>query len=111
LRKEQSKQEKYKDFFGDLYDTGDYVIVNEQGKPIRPNYVSELFKVFIKENDLPPITLHGLRHSFASIANAKGVTLYDIGKALGHSTPSTTGKIYTHLLDQNHQELLKKMWG
>lgn len=24
---------------------------------------------------------------------------YDIGKALGHSSPATTSKIYTHLLD------------
>lgn len=65
---------------------------------------------FIREHDLPPLTLHGLRHSFASIANAKGIPMYDIGKALGHSTPATTSKIYTHLMDSNHQDMLKRLW-
>ena len=77
---------------------------------IRPNYAYELFRRFIEKNGLPPITLHGLRHSFASIANAKGISMYDIGKALGHSSPSTTSKIYTHLLDKDHQSMLEKMW-
>ena len=60
---------------------------------MRPNYASELFTKFIKDNGLPPLTLHGLRHSFASIASAKGIPLYGIGRALGHSSPSTTRKI------------------
>lgn len=36
--------------------------------------------------------------------------MYDIGKALGHSSPSTTSKVYTHLLDRDHRELLERMW-
>ena len=77
---------------------------------MRPNYASDLFTRFIKKHGLPHITLHGLRHSFASIANAKGIPMYDIGKALGHSSPATTSKIYTHLLDPDHKGLLEKMW-
>lgn len=110
LQLEQERQRENKEFFKKLYVESGYVIVNNEGAPMRPNYISELFTKFISENGLPPITLHGLRHSFASIANAKGVTLYDIGKALGHSTPSTTGKIYTHLFDKTHQDVLEKMW-
>ena len=34
--------------------------------------------------------------------------MYDIGKALGHSSPSTTSKIYTHLLDP---EITKTFWS
>ena len=111
LRNEYDAQQKNKRFFGNSYNDSGYVVVAKDGRPIRPNYISELFKKFISDNNLPPITLHGLRHSFASVANAKGVTLYDIGKVLGHSTPSTTGKIYTHLFDKNHQELLEKLWN
>lgn len=111
LRNEYDAQQENKAFFKNSYNDSGYVVVTKDGTPIRPNYISELFKNFISDNNLPPITLHGLRHSFASVANAKGVTLYDIGKVLGHSTPSTTGKIYTHLFDKNHQELLDKMWN
>ena len=36
--------------------------------------------------------------------------MYDIGKALGHSSPATTSKIYTHLLDPDHKDLLDRLW-
>jgi site-specific recombinase XerD len=42
------------------------------------------------------VRLHDLRHSFASFAAANGASLYVIGKALGHTQPSTTAR-YAHL--------------
>lgn len=111
LLKEQEKQEEYKKAFGSSYQDSGYVFTYEDGRPFRPNYASDLFTNFIKKNNLPPLTLHGLRHSFASIANAKGIPMYDIGKALGHSSPATTSKIYTHLLDADHRDMLERMWN
>lgn len=46
---------------------------------------------------------------FATIASFQGVSLFDIGKALGHSTPATTGRIYTHLIDRTHEETLMRV--
>lgn len=110
LRREQEKQRTYKEALGNSYQDSGYVFTHEDGRPVRPNYASELFTKFVKDSDLPPLTLHGLRHSFASIANAKGIPMYDIGRALGHSSPATTSKIYTHLLDPDHRDMLQKMW-
>lgn len=45
---------------------------------------------------LDDVRLHDLRHSFASFAAARGATLLEIGKALGHSQPSSTAR-YAHL--------------
>lgn len=111
LKREQAKQAYYRQTLGDSYQDSGYVFTHEDGRPVRPNYASELFTKFIADNNLPPITLHGLRHSFASIASAKGIPMYDIGKALGHSSPAVTGKIYTHLLDPDHKDMLESMWG
>ena len=44
------------------------------------------------------IRIHDLRHSFASIAVASGMSLPMIGKLLGHSQPQTTAR-YAHLAD------------
>lgn len=110
LRREREKQLYYRRELGDSYQDSGYVFTHEDGRPVRPNYASELFTKFVKDNGLPPLTLHGLRHSFASIANAKGIPLFDIGKALGHSSTATTSKIYTHLLDPDHRDMLQKMW-
>ena len=85
------------------------IILNRQGKPISPNSLTVAFTQFIQTNGLPPLTLHGLRHSFATVASAQGAPLFDIGKALGHSTPSTTGRIYTHLVDRLHEDTLSKV--
>lgn len=111
LRREQEKQEGYRKALGADYQDSGYVFAHEDGRPVRPNYASELFTKFISDNGLPPLTLHGLRHTFASIANSKGIPVYNISKALGHSSTATTSKIYTHLLDQDHEEMLQSMWG
>ena len=93
---QQACRAEYKNAYGD----NDYVVVMEDGKPFRPNYLSELFSKFLADNDLPKIVLHELRHTFASLSNQADIPAYNISKALGHSTPATTQKIYTHLLDR-----------
>ena len=110
LIRQKKHQEACKAYLEDAYVDSGYVFTYEDGRPMRPNYASELFTGFIAQNHLPPLTLHGLRHSFASIASAKGIPMYDIGKALGHSSPATTSKIYTHLLDPDHKDLLDRLW-
>lgn len=87
----------------------DLVAVDEAGDPFSPNRLTRAFTDFIRSTDLPPLTLHGLRHTFATVASAQGVPLFDIGKALGHSTPTITGRIYTHLTDQFHAGTLAKV--
>lgn len=87
----------------------DYVVTNELGKPIHPGYLSTLFGKFVKANNLPHITLHGLRHTIASVGNDAGLTLYDISKILGHSSPDVTGKIYTHLFDETQRNSISKI--
>ena len=111
LKQEKTRQDKNKEFFGKEYIDEGYVVVQDNGKPYRPNRISEIFTKFIKDKDMPQITLHGLRHTFASIANSANATVFDISKALGHSTSATTAKIYMHMLDKTHEETLKKVAG
>ena len=97
LRAEQARQQARG---GDESGTQDgYVVVDRLGKPCSPNVISRGFQRLIRRSGLPEITLHGLRHTFATVASAQGVPLFEISKALGHSTPTTTGRIYTHLMD------------
>ena len=78
----------------------EYVLLKADGTPPTPNYLTEALLVLVRENRLPPITLHGLRHSFASVANSEGIPMHDISKALGHSSIAVTSGIYTHLFDE-----------
>jgi len=81
----------------------------ESGEPYRPNYLSDLFKKIIDANKLPPLRLHDLRHTFASISNELGTNLYDISKALGHSQVSTTSQVYTHVFEKTHRKAISKI--
>ena len=88
-------------------DPEEYVVLKSDGTPPTPNYLTEALLHIVRENHLPPITLHGLRHSFASVANSQGVPMYDISKALGHSSISVTSNIYTHLFDETESRTLQ----
>lgn len=107
LKAAKEHQQACRAEYKNAYDDNDYVVVMEDGRPFRPNYLSELFGKFLEDNDLPKIVLHELRHTFASLSNQAGIPAYNIGKALGHSTPATTQKIYTHLLDQTHTQAVE----
>ena len=109
LRREQRRQARAKKDLGERYADSGFVSVNRWGEGHSPNLVSLAFRRVIEREGLPKITLHGLRHTFATVASAQGAPLFDIGKALGHSTPATTGRIYTHLLDQTHAPTLAKI--
>ena len=109
LWRERLRQEMNRAALGSLYHISDYVAVDRKGNPYSPNALSLAFTRFIKKSGLPAITLHGLRHTFATVASAQGAPLFEIGKALGHSTPSTTGRIYTHLVDTTHTATLDKV--
>lgn len=51
------------------YNPEGYVAVNEAGKPYQPDILCQRIAQFIAAQGLPPISFHGLRHSFASVAN------------------------------------------
>lgn len=84
----------------------DYLVLNPEGEPWHPNVLSAALTSFVAEHGLPPITFHGLRHTFASMANNARVPMYQISRAMGHASPSITQRIYTHLFDQTHGEVL-----
>ncbi|MCI9267606.1 MAG: site-specific integrase [Lawsonibacter sp.] len=112
LRLLQTEQTRQKELYrsGQLQTPSEFVVLDHKGLPYSPNALSLAFTRFVKKNGLPRVTLHGLRHSFATVASFQGVPLFDIGKALGHSTPATTGRIYTHLVDHTHEETLMKVF-
>ena len=53
-------QEEYRELCGNCYHESDYIYVNDLGEPIRPNYVSQHFKIVLKNNNLREITFHEL---------------------------------------------------
>ena len=99
LLHERSKQEEMKHILrrGYCQDFEEYICVDSTGKLFTPDYVSEHFKVILKNNGMRHIRFHDLRHSCASLLLSKGVPMKMIQDWLGHSDMGTTANIYSHI--------------
>ncbi len=94
---------------GDKWVESNKVFTQWNGKPIHPDTITGWFARFIKRHDLPPIHLHSLRHTNATLLIAAGTDLRTVSKRLGHSNMTTTANIYTHAIksaDERASELL-----
>lgn len=99
LLKQKEKQQLYRKLFKKSYSTEylDFVCTDQEGKLLRPNFVTEHFEWLLRQYGLPHIRFHDLRHSCASLLLANGVPMKQIQEWLGHSDFSTTANIYAHL--------------
>lgn len=99
LLDEKEKQEMYRRLFKKSYcrDYLDYICVDQCGKLLRPNYVTEHFAWLIEKYQLKKIRFHDLRHTCASLLLSNGISMKQIQIWLGHSTFATTADIYAHL--------------
>lgn len=78
------------------HDSPDDYLIQYCGKPMHYAYVEYRFIKFRDRNNFD-ITLHGLRHTFASMLNADGdFDIAEISSALGHSNITITLNTYTH---------------
>lgn len=74
------------------------VFTSDEGAPLFPDSVTKWFTAFVKRTGLPKVTVHSLRHTYASLMIADGIPLIVISKQLGHAQASTTNNIYAHVI-------------
>ena len=53
-----------------------------------------------KKAGIPVITMHGLRHTHASLLLFAGVSIASVAKRLGHSSMNTTERTYLHIIQE-----------
>lgn len=64
-----------------------------------------------EEAGIEVITIHGLRHTHASVLLAAGISLHSIADRLGHSDVTTTQETYTHIINELQEKDNAKMIG
>ena len=78
----------------------------EEDKPIfidRKIYnstINDILSRHCKKVDIPIISIHGLRHTHASLLLFAGVSIASVAHRLGHSSMTTTQKIYLHIIQE-----------
>ena len=86
-----------------------YVFVREDGRLLLPDFVSHRFRRLLKQNGLPIVRFHDLRHSAASYLLHLGFNLKEIQVWLGHSDFSTTANTYAHLDMSAKREIAERL--
>ena len=71
--------------------------------------INEMVQTICERAGLPPITMHSLRHSMASLAYHLKWDVMTTCRVGGWSSPATVQGIYTHLAEQDLNENVQKM--
>lgn len=113
LLAEKERHEMFHCLFKKAYCTDylDYICLDQMGKLLRPNFVTDHFSWIINKYGLRKIRFHDLRHTCASLLLANGVPMKKIQIWLGHSTFSTTADTYAHLDSSAQEESASVMEG
>ncbi|MHB8342756.1 MAG: tyrosine-type recombinase/integrase [Ferrimicrobium sp.] len=79
------------------------------GTPLHPDSVSKVFRRIADKFGWREIHFHSLRHFSATQLIAAGVDVRTVAGRLGHSDPSITLRVYSHLLESKNQEAAEIM--
>lgn len=99
---------------GELRPDHDSVFTWPDGSPVHPAVVTRTFGRLLHRAGLPPLRLHGLRHSWATNALDAGVDIKDVSTRLGHSSTRVTLDIYvapSSARDAHAAELVAGLYG
>lgn len=103
LRIWRAEQAKERLRLGDQWQNSDRLFTAWNGAPIRPDVITAWFHKFVTRNGLPPIHVHSLRHTNATLLIAAGTNLTTVAARLGHANTTTTSKIYAHAIKSADQ--------
>lgn len=94
LRKEQ---------LGKKYIDNDYISCAANGLPHSASAFNNALSKLCSRNGLPHLTVHSLRHMYATILTEQGVPLMKVSALLGHSSIHTTFEYYCEVMDEQER--------
>lgn len=87
----------------------DFVFASLDGSPVPFRECGRVLGRALKQAGVPALSWHDLRHLFASVAISEGASVAYLSRVLGHSTPSVTLNVYSHLFDAvQHEEAMRE---
>lgn len=70
------------------------------GTTVYNSTVNDILERHCKSVGIPVISMHGLRHTHASILLFAGVSIASVARRLGHASMTTTQKTYLHIIQE-----------
>lgn len=110
LHRHRIAQKKHRLAVGSYWQEHNMIFTQDNGKPLDPDTPSKAFRKILKRYNachaekLPEISLHGLRHTSATLLISGNLDVKTISARLGHADTSTTLNIYSHALKKRDEE-------
>ena len=101
------QQQADREMFGSAWTDSGFVVVLPTGLPPQPDTFSQRFTRETKRAGVPYLTLHGTRHTHATLALASGSPVHDVTHTTGHHSVSFTLENYGHRLPAGHQDSIE----
>jgi integrase len=108
LKKWRIRQKEANMVVMNTIDNNNMAFTREDGSPIRLAYPNEKLNIVVKKHNLHPITIHGLRHTHASLLFEAGASIKEVQERLGHSDVKMTMNIYTHVTNTLKEQTAAK---
>jgi integrase len=110
LRRHRAQQAAQRLFEGADYFPSDLVFTEPTGALTHPDTLSQAMnRLVAARQDLPRLTLHGLRHTHATLLFKSGASLKVVAERLGHADPDFTLRQYVHVLPSMQADAVAKM--
>ncbi|MCH3911801.1 MAG: site-specific integrase [Limosilactobacillus oris] len=78
----------------------DWPIFVPHNKRVFNSTINSLLEKYCYKLDIPTISIHGLRHTHASLLLYEGVSIASVAKRLGHANTTTTQETYLHIIEE-----------
>ncbi len=101
VKKRQIKIECEKLIYADVYVDYGYISCQTDGKPHSQAAMNLALTKLCIRNGLPAVSVHGLRHMYATILLEQSVPIVKISALLGHESVHTTFEYYCDVMDEN----------
>ncbi len=96
--------DELKELLGDEYRDYDLVFASTQGTPTEANYINRAFSKLIKDNDLPKVVFHSLRHTSTTYKlKLSGGDIKAVQGDTGHAQATMVTERYAHILDDDRR--------
>lgn len=96
--------DELKELLGDEYRDYDLVFASTQGTPTESNYINRAFSKLIKDNDLPKVVFHSLRHTSTTYKlKLSGGDIKAVQGDTGHAQATMVTERYAHILDDDRR--------
>lgn len=98
LKQYKTEQDAWREKLGNKWIEANRLFTQWNGGIAHPQSFNTWLTRFCEENGFPHVTPHAFRHMAATYLITKKTDIRTVGGKLGHSKPSTTWNVYSHLV-------------